>query len=111
PAPDSRRHRSLLHPSPSRRRHRPNRSTSQRIDLSCRSQHGWPTKCCRLPGRHLENVTAERKRRRHISTFLVRDPGSRRGKVFYGWWVVSTAGLGLGLGYAPIIVYSFGIFV
>ena len=28
------------------------------------------------------------------------------------WMVgVSTAGLGLGLGYAPIIVYSFGIFL
>lgn len=34
-----------------------------------------------------------------------------RGKVFYGWWVVLTAGVGLGLGYAPIIVYAFGIFL
>ena len=35
----------------------------------------------------------------------------QRGKLFYGWWVILTAGLGLGLGYAPIIVYSFGIFL
>lgn len=35
----------------------------------------------------------------------------RRGKLFYGWWVVLTAGLGLGLGYAPIVVYSFGVFL
>src|SRR5882672_1580428 len=38
-------------------------------------------------------------------------PSGKRGKLFYGWWVVMTAGLGLGLGYAPIIVYSFGIFL
>jgi MFS family permease/ubiquinone/menaquinone biosynthesis C-methylase UbiE len=37
-------------------------------------------------------------------------PASRE-KLFYGWWVVLTAGLGLGLGYAPIVVYSFGVFL
>jgi MFS family permease len=31
--------------------------------------------------------------------------------VFYGWWIVLAAGVGLGLGYAPIVVYSFGIFL
>jgi MFS family permease len=40
-----------------------------------------------------------------------RTPANQGGKVFYGWWVVLVAGLGLGLGYAPIIVYSFSIFV
>jgi MFS family permease len=35
----------------------------------------------------------------------------KTGKVFYGWWVVSAAGIGLCLGYAPIVVYSFGIFL
>jgi len=32
-------------------------------------------------------------------------------RIFYGWWVVVTAGIGLFFGYAPTIVYSFGIFV
>jgi MFS family permease len=30
--------------------------------------------------------------------------------VFYGWWVVATAALGLCLGAAPIVVFSFGVF-
>jgi len=37
-------------------------------------------------------------------------PGKRE-KFFYGWWVVLVSGLGLGLGYAPVVVYSFGIFL
>ena len=32
-------------------------------------------------------------------------------KFFYGWWVVVVAAIGLGLGYAPIIVYSFSVFI
>jgi MFS family permease len=32
-------------------------------------------------------------------------------KVFYGWWIVIVAGIGLCLGYAPIIVYSFSVFI
>ena len=32
-------------------------------------------------------------------------------KVFYGWWIVVVAAIGLGLGYAPIIVYSFSVFI
>ncbi len=32
-------------------------------------------------------------------------------KFYYGWWIVLISGLGLGLGYAPIVVYSFGIFL
>jgi MFS family permease len=32
-------------------------------------------------------------------------------KIFYGWWVVLTAANGLLLGYAPIFVFSFGVFV
>jgi MFS family permease len=32
-------------------------------------------------------------------------------KIFYGWWVVLTAGIGLLFGYAPIFVFSFGVFV
>jgi MFS family permease len=31
-------------------------------------------------------------------------------KIFYGWWVVLTAGIGLLFGYAPIFVFSFGVF-
>lgn len=37
------------------------------------------------------------------------NPLSDHTKLFYGWLVVLTAGFGLSLGYAPIIVYSFGI--
>jgi MFS family permease len=32
-------------------------------------------------------------------------------KVFYGWWIVVVAGIGLCLSYAPIIVFSFGVFI
>lgn len=32
-------------------------------------------------------------------------------RVFYGWWIVAVAALGLFLGAAPVIVYSFGVFV
>ena len=35
---------------------------------------------------------------------------SQRARVFYGWWVVATAALGLCLGAAPIVVFSFGVF-
>ena len=31
-------------------------------------------------------------------------------KMFYGWWVVATAALGLCLGAAPIVSFSFGVF-
>ena len=30
--------------------------------------------------------------------------------MFYGWWVMATAALGLCLGAAPIVVFSFGVF-
>jgi MFS family permease len=36
---------------------------------------------------------------------------SERPKFFYGWWIVAVSAIGLGLGYAPIIVYSFGVFI
>lgn len=32
-------------------------------------------------------------------------------RIFYGWWVVAVAALGLFFGAAPIIVYSFGVFI
>ncbi len=35
---------------------------------------------------------------------------NQREQIFYGWWVVGTAALGLCLGAAPIIVYAFGVF-
>jgi len=34
-----------------------------------------------------------------------------RPRFFYGWWIVLVSGIGLGLGYAPIIVYSIGVFI
>ena len=34
-----------------------------------------------------------------------------RPRVFYGWWIVSTAALGLLLGPVPIVVFSFGVFL
>jgi MFS family permease len=33
-----------------------------------------------------------------------------RPRIFYGWWVVATAALGLCFGSAPILVFSFGVF-
>jgi MFS family permease len=36
---------------------------------------------------------------------------SERPRFFYGWWIVAVSAIGLGLGYAPIIVYSFGVFI
>ena len=32
-------------------------------------------------------------------------------RVFYGWWIVAVAALGLFLGAAPIVVYSFSVFL
>lgn len=37
--------------------------------------------------------------------------GLHRPRVFYGWWVVLTAALGLFLGSPPILVFSFGVFL
>jgi MFS family permease len=36
---------------------------------------------------------------------------SQRPRIFYGWVIVFTAGIGLLLGYAPVFVYSFSIFI
>jgi MFS family permease len=36
---------------------------------------------------------------------------SARNKIFYGWWVALAAALGLLLGFAPIFVYCFGVFL
>jgi len=36
---------------------------------------------------------------------------SEHPRFFYGWWIVVVAGIGLCLGYAPIIVYSFSVFI
>jgi MFS family permease len=36
---------------------------------------------------------------------------SRHPKFFYGWWIVVVAATGLFFGFAPIIVYSFGVFL
>ena len=36
---------------------------------------------------------------------------TRPRKIFYGWWIVLTAAIGLLFGYAPIFVFSFGVFV
>src|ERR1700677_3126175 len=36
---------------------------------------------------------------------------SQRPRIFYGWVIVFTAGIGLLLGYAPVFVYSFSVFI
>jgi MFS family permease len=36
---------------------------------------------------------------------------TRPRKIFYGWWIVLTAAIGLLLGYGSIVVFSFGVFV
>ena len=36
---------------------------------------------------------------------------ARPRKIFYGWWIVLTAAIGLLFSYAPIFVFSFGVFV
>lgn len=32
-------------------------------------------------------------------------------KVFYGWWIILVAAVGLFLCYGPVIVYTFGVFL
>jgi len=33
------------------------------------------------------------------------------GQIFHGWWIVLTSAIGLFVGYPPIIVYSFSVFL
>ena len=35
----------------------------------------------------------------------------KSGKVFYGWWIVLVAGIGLSVHHAPIIGFTFGVFL
>jgi MFS family permease len=37
--------------------------------------------------------------------------GHRSGKVFYGWWIVLVAGIGLSVHSAPILGFTFGVFL
>src|SRR5580704_7412062 len=37
--------------------------------------------------------------------------GPQRPRIFYGWVIVLTSGIGLLLGYAPVLVYSFSVFI
>lgn len=32
------------------------------------------------------------------------------GKIFYGWWIVLVAAIGLSVGYGPIVTFTFGVF-
>lgn len=32
------------------------------------------------------------------------------GKLFHGWWIVFVAAIGLGLGYGPVVTFTFGVF-
>jgi MFS family permease len=41
---------------------------------------------------------------------LTDDAGPVGRKIFYGWWIVLAAGVGLFMGYGPIIVYTFSVF-
>ena len=36
--------------------------------------------------------------------------GAPRGKIFYGWWVVLSAAVGLFMCYGPVVTFTFGIF-
>ena len=36
---------------------------------------------------------------------------SERPRIFYGWVIVFTSAVGLMLGYAPVFVYSFSVFI
>jgi MFS family permease len=47
----------------------------------------------------------------HENAHLCESSGVKHPKFFYGWWIVVVAAIGLGLGYAPIIVYSFSVFI
>jgi MFS family permease len=53
----------------------------------------------------------------HENAYLCESSGVKQSgmgkhpKFFYGWWIVVVAAIGLGLGYAPIIVYSFSVFI
>jgi MFS family permease len=33
-----------------------------------------------------------------------------RGRLFFGWWIVAVAAVGLSMGYGPIVSFTFGIF-
>ena len=35
----------------------------------------------------------------------------KSGKIFYGWWVVLAASVGLAVHFGPIIVATFGVFL
>src|ERR1700744_3336869 len=37
--------------------------------------------------------------------------GSQRPRIFYGWGIVFPSAIGLLLGYAPVFVYSFSVFI
>jgi len=37
--------------------------------------------------------------------------GQQNGTVFYGWWVVLAAGIGLAMHFGPIVVATFGVFL
>lgn len=37
--------------------------------------------------------------------------GQNRRKIFYGWWIVLVAGIGMFMGYGPIISFTFGVFL
>ena len=36
--------------------------------------------------------------------------GAPRGKIFYGWWVVLSAAVGLFMCYGPVVTFTFGVF-
>ena len=36
--------------------------------------------------------------------------GQKHAKIFYGWWVVLGAGMGLFVHYGPILAITFGVF-
>jgi MFS family permease len=38
-------------------------------------------------------------------------PGSRRSRIFYGWWVVLAVAVGMFLSFSPILTFTFGVFL
>lgn len=41
---------------------------------------------------------------------MTTETATGEGKIFYGWWIVLVAAIGLSVGYGPIVTFTFGVF-